>query len=32
MQGISYVFEAAKAYLSGKTPDVSDKQQGKIAL
>lgn len=32
MQGISYVFEAAKAYLSGKTPDVSDKQHGKIAL
>lgn len=32
MQGISYAFEAAKAYVSGKTPVVSDKQHGKIAL
>ena len=32
VKGISYVFEAAKAYISGKTPDVSEKQHGKIDI
>ena len=32
MQGISYAFEAAKAYIKGMTPDVPDKQHGKILL
>ena len=31
-QGISYAFEAAKAYIKGETPDVSEKQHGKISL
>jgi general stress protein 26 len=31
-KGVSYAFEAAKAYLKGETPDVSDKQHGKIHL
>ena len=31
-QGISYAFEAAKAYIRGETPDVSEKQHGKISL
>lgn len=31
-QGISYAFEAAKAYVQGKTLDASEKQHGKISL
>lgn len=32
VQGISYAFEAAKAYIKGTTPATSEKQHGKIAL
>jgi general stress protein 26 len=32
VQGISYVFEAVRAYIKGATPAVSDKQHAKIAL
>ncbi len=31
-KGISYAFEAAKAYITGETPDVTEKQHGKVAL
>ena len=32
MQGVSYAFEAAKAYVKGEQPEVSEKQHGTITL